>query len=88
MSACKGCKAEIVWAVMADTGSKHPLDAQPPLDVPQVGHVAFNPKTEGAVLVNADNLLEAVRWEEHGVTFHTSHFATCPESDKFRKRSS
>lgn len=86
MPTCRGCHVEIQWGKMP-TGAMNPLN----LDrvAPDVGQgvVAYNPKRGTATMVTAENIMECAKWAELGVTFHTSHFATCPEREQFRQES-
>ena len=82
MPKCRACDARMLWATMP-SGAHNPLDVEQV--VPQVGMgvVAYNPKTGNAQMVTAANILETAKWADGGVTFHLSHFATCPERERF-----
>jgi hypothetical protein len=46
----------------------------------------LSPKTGNAMAITDAVLADARRWAlQHSATFHLSHFATCPERDKFRR---
>ena len=72
MSSCSSCGAPIVWAV-TPSGHRMPLDADP---VP-AGNLVFD--GELARHAELDDDPAGARW--------VSHFATCPESDQWRRRS-
>jgi len=81
---CRACPAEIIWATMP-SGAYNPLDAgEVPCEVGK-GVVAYNPATGGGVMVSARNIMQCYGWAQRGVTFHLSHFATCPERQKFKQ---
>lgn len=82
---CKSCGKPILWVRMKKSGKPMPVD---PWDTPAplVRLVAVNPKTgQGKVLTEAD-LKDAFGWHEQGVTFHKSHYSTCPKASWHRKR--
>lgn len=74
---CRGCKAHVRWVVMAKTGKKNPLDPEP--------------SDEGNVIVDLDTGQaetqtheQAQLLREAGAALYISHFATCPERNRFR----
>ena len=69
MAKCRGCGAEITWAVTAE-GKKIPLDMRPPIYEIMIAE-PFNPHAE----------IKAVRVDKHRVG--VTHFATCPKADQF-----
>lgn len=71
-SRCKRCGALILWARNPATGKMMPLDDASQVDVvlPQ-GRFAVVVTATGAHRVN--------------VRSYTSHFASCPHADEFRK---
>jgi hypothetical protein len=72
----------VLWVEMAFTGARNPLDAVPDQQQGNV-YVLNSGKGKGKGLVLSGPLLEAAR--AHGVDVHTSHFATCPDSDRWRR---
>jgi hypothetical protein len=77
-SYCRACPAEILWCTMPG-GARNPLDVAdtwPPLV--GKGIVAYNPATRNGMMVTAENIERAEAWAQKGVTFHVSHWATCP----------
>jgi predicted methyltransferase len=71
VSMCKGCHAEIRWAV-TQTGKKIPLDAHKSVA-----------KKDGDLLFDSEGNVFAAKAGEEG---YKAHFATCPMADQFRKR--
>ena len=80
MSQCKSCDAPIVWAVHTTTGSVAPIDKEPTeggnvvLTADEIGVTRYRVLTKPA----EDTFTEAE-------TFHTSHFATCPNATTHRR---
>ena len=70
---CPACKAEIFF-IKTPAGKAAPLDAKP-VKV-----------WVGRVLKVSDDLSLPVHWAL--IEAHTSHFATCPFADRFRKQKS
>jgi hypothetical protein len=82
---CRSCGGEIVWA-QTERGKRAPIDAEPnPL-----GDVVLRARTEptGQGWRDVEPLAifgvpdEAFPDEPR----HTSHFATCPDADRWRRR--
>lgn len=73
---CRTCRAPIMWAVSAKTGSRMPLDRDP-VDNGNVvldgNRASYLSKADAA----APNLLGEARY--------VSHFATCPQAQAHRK---
>lgn len=88
---CTSCGKEIHWIVLPASGKRMPIDPWA-LARPKAGYkpgmVAFNSATDqGKVLSKADVDGPLDEWLlRHPVTVHTSHFVTCPEAAKHRKR--
>ena len=81
---CRSCQAPVVWAITAKTGSKIPLDphTSPSGTIAVIGtsHVTGQPLAH--VFTQADLALARA----HGTpALFTSHFATCPQADAWRK---
>jgi hypothetical protein len=78
---CRSCKAPIIWAI-ARTGRPMPVDVEPiaggniELDEQQATPQALRPLAPLARLVRA----------EPGVLRYRSHFASCPDSWKWKRR--
>ena len=81
---CRACGASMLWARMP-SGRLNPLNVDEVQPEPGAGVVAFNPATGNGVPVINANAHDCPRWAEHGATFHTSHFATCPERGRFKR---
>ena len=70
---CRSCGAEIFWA-FTEAGKKMPIDAKP---VP--GGVFFvTRRADGEYVCHAKDAPGFVRY--------SSHFATCPDAQKHRRR--
>lgn len=81
MATCRGCGAEILWA-LTESGRRMPLDAEPN----PAGAYTLIPPSPRARPVAA---LTAVRvaGEHHAdEPRYMQHWATCPERDRFRRR--
>lgn len=75
---CGSCHAEIVWA-KTTTGASMPLDADP---TPE-GNVAAHRNDQGELIARVLKAGDEVApWEHRG----TSHFQTCADADKHRKK--
>ena len=80
-SRCKGCGARIKW-VKTPSGKNVPIDK---------GAVTILPDKDGFIaVVTLDGRVIRGNLTMYGtpgaVTGYTSHFATCPAADRFRKR--
>lgn len=82
---CRACGAAMLWAKMP-SGRSNPLNAaEVPAEVGK-GVIAFNPATGKGLPVTYAVIGDCERWaEQHGVSFHTSHFSDCPKRGQFRK---
>lgn len=77
---CRSCHAAVVWALTTD-GQRMPLDAQP---VEREGAVlAARREPDGSLAVRSVTLLGELWPDEHPAR---SHFATCPQADRHRRR--
>lgn len=72
---CRSCKAPLIWAT-TEGGKLMPLDAEPS----ERGNVLLQ-GTQARVL---DREL-AVAYRAQGTPLYLSHFAECPDREKFRK---
>jgi hypothetical protein len=81
---CRSCGASMVWAKMG-SGKPNPLDLET-VDQLGVGTVAYNPATGSGRALTRDDIDSgrAATWGERGVTFHLSHFATCPNARRHK----
>lgn len=75
---CRACKAEVVWAKNADTGSTQIVDAAP------------SPRGNILVFVTPAGTMCRVipKDEQEGLELRLDHHATCPEAQRFRRRRS
>ena len=74
-SPCKACGLEILWVHTAATNRLMPLDPEPCPD----GNIAI---VEDRAHVKKGDLFE----ERAAGLLYKSHFATCPQADKFRRK--
>lgn len=83
MSACRSCKAAIIWARTA-AGRLMPLDAQPRAD----GNIQLLPDGTARVLGKDDlaDLDRRAALEGHVARLYVSHFATCELASAHRRR--
>lgn len=79
MSKCKACGAEIKWILMR-TGKKMPVDSQKVPYKADPGGALTLVTEDGRVVPKAVLDLDS---DKYG---YTSHFATCPAADTFRRR--
>lgn len=75
MARCASCNAAVVW-VVTEAGKRMPVDAVPS----DKGNLILR---DGKAL-HESKVPEAERPAER----YTSHFATCPQGEKWRRRSS
>lgn len=81
---CRACGARMLWAIMP-SGRANPLNAE---EVPAElgkGIIALNPRTGHGMPVTYAVIENCPAWSEAGISFHTSHFATCPERRQFKR---
>lgn len=80
-SQCRSCKAEVIWADTA-SGRRMPVDAtpNPAGNVVLVDQGVQSPPL--ALVVHT----EQQQAEAPPESLHTSHFATCPNADRHRRR--
>lgn len=76
VTACNTCGAPVVWATSPATRRSAPIDAEPTTDgnvevYRHGGNVLFRVVTDTPLMP---------------VPLRTSHFATCPDADTWRKR--
>ena len=78
MSKCKSCGAEIIWLPTA-SGKSMPCDAKP---VPYKEDPAGNL----TLLTNDGRVVKAKADMSSDKMGYTSHFATCPDANSWRRR--
>lgn len=81
---CRACGAPMLWARMP-SGRLNPLNVEQVTPEVGKGVTAFNPQTGHGFPITFACIEDCARWAEQGVTFHTSHFATCPEHARFKR---
>jgi hypothetical protein len=77
---CRACDAPIEF-VTTESGNKMPVDAVRVLVVEEPGAKLRMVLDDGRVVA-----ARLVRDGEAGVSARASHFSTCPEADKFRRK--
>lgn len=79
ITACRSCNARIVWARTAFNGTPIPIDVSPVDE----GNILLEEKDSGRLVA-----LVLPPGDERIIseTTYTSHFATCPDSDQWRRR--
>ena len=75
---CKACGAEIAWITM-QSGKKMPCDAG-------AGHYRVDPKGEATFVTENGLTLRGTPDFDGDTVGYVSHFQTCPQAEKFRKR--
>lgn len=80
MPECRACHAPLTWAI-TPTGKRSPIDEQPA----SAGSILLTDTLgeEWLAIVLSGKALELAR-EQH-LPLYTSHFASCPHADEFRK---
>lgn len=77
LAKCKACGANIRWMITAKL-KKMPCDP---------GAIRFNPAGGPETFVCKDGRVVRGQRDKNGTAVgYISHFATCPEADKFRRR--
>lgn len=76
MTRCKTCLAPIFYAIVASTGKLIPINAEPSID----GNVIIR---EGN---NSGKSYAKVTKKEDPEAIYVSHFATCGQAKKWRKK--
>jgi hypothetical protein len=75
---CRTCRALIVWGI-TEKGRRIPLDAKPHPD----GNIYLYHDVAYVLPVNGRSLAEH---REMGTPLYVSHFATCPNAAKHRRK--
>ena len=78
MSKCKSCGANIIW-LPTENGKSMPCDATP---IPYVD----DPAGSLLLVTNSGNVVRARADATSDKFGYVSHFATCPNADKHRRR--
>ena len=77
--------APVVWAPNAVTGTLIPLDPRPVPGPPEARLVALSPAGSCRVLTGED-AQHPGQLSLDGDTLHRSHFASCPDAARWRRR--
>ena len=84
VSPCSKCEAPMIWCVSTN-GKKMPLDADPDEDGTFL--LVESPDNGDLLAVFHKRALEYMSQRElEEALRYTSHFATCPDADRFRRR--
>lgn len=78
MAVCKGCGAEVTW-VKTLAGKTMPIDPKPNPD----GNLQIVDRSGAQIIVAVVN---DTLFDDETTVRYTSHFATCPDADEFRRR--
>lgn len=83
---CRACKAPLIWAVTAANGKPIPVDPEPRDD----GNLELGRRVPlkgggSALLATVIDLDQLPLFELETPPRYVSHFATCPDADRFRK---
>ena len=83
---CRGCGAPIVWIKMFGSGKSMPVNEEPVQVLMFQGTDKFI-RSDG-VVITGQRIGEAYDDypDENVVEVYESHFATCPQSNQFRRR--
>lgn len=81
MSKCRSCGKEIIWIKMT-SGKSMPCDSE------KISFTLAHPSDKDAlVLVEPSGKITKGHFDPNGEKIgYTSHFATCPNADKHRKK--
>lgn len=86
MSKCRSCGAEILWTKILPSGKSHPVDLSDGGAASLgalIGLIALPAEPHELAFVVSQATTAA---ELRGTTLHKSHFATCRDSEEWRKR--
>lgn len=78
---CRSCGAPIIWADTI-TGRRMPLDKEPSKD----GNIVLGLRSDDVPLALVQTAQTLQRLLLKGERLYTSHFATCPEASKHRRK--
>lgn len=83
MSQCRSCGADVIRAVTVN-GKETPVNAEPD---PEKGNMVLLRARERPLALVISNLNDEAREaaKREGVPLFLSHFADCPDADKWRK---
>jgi len=76
MEHCRSCGADVIWVVTTN-GKRMPVDAKPS----DIGNLTLHPvEDEGPPVA----MYHTTRLS--GTSYYISHFATCPQSKRWKKK--
>jgi hypothetical protein len=78
---CRSCRAPIIWLTIRPLGRRMPIDTEP---APDGNIIADLTQAVGVVIPNA--ALPQMRADTPDEPFYRSHFATCPDANRWRRR--
>jgi hypothetical protein len=81
---CRSCKAQIIWT-MTERGRRMPVDAEPS----KKGNIMLHPRPDDQAPLAIYLTTEQIAAFDGSLQRHrlfTSHFVTCPEAKKWRKK--
>lgn len=79
---CRSCKASVVWAVSSTTGNEMPVNYNPDPVKGNVQLAMSGDQLVAGVLSKA----QAAGARAAGTELRTSHFATCPNAETWRRQ--
>ena len=77
---CRSCGAPILWTVTV-TGKNMPVDKVPSLN----GNIMLGARHSGPPLALVQKQQQLEEHKARGTRLYVSHFATCKQSDKWRR---
>lgn len=84
MTVCRSCGQEIRWVVMASTGKRMPLDPDPNFEKGNVAFIEGGEHDSKAMTLGGPILDQARATQKDAL--YVSHFATCPQAAKHRRK--
>lgn len=80
LGTCRSCRASVRWAVMRESGKRMPLDLAPRPE----GNVVFPWGFDQPAITTQQGAKAGIPVE--GLNTFQSHYATCPQGDRWRKK--
>jgi len=78
---CRSCKAPIIWAV-TKTGKRMPVDETPT----KGGNIILGMRWQLPPIAHVQTEQQLALLRERGEVLYVSHFATCKQGKKWRKK--
>jgi hypothetical protein len=79
VTACRSCGAPIIWLTIRPGSRRMPVDAEPSPS----GNIIADLDQAMGVVVSAEPLRQ-MKVDTPDEPFYLSHFATCPQADRWR----